>query len=155
MILSCVVISGNLHSQGGQSGEAQYTMGDNLPEADCLPEYNMDTNAPKPEPVYLKREKESPPSLHPPKHPHGVQPPASVHPHTGQARPLTYGNDNSSVNRQSRGQSTRPDPIPGAPYAGASAQRMGSALLRKSNASGAIANRAVTNYHYSFTERRF
>lgn len=76
-------------------------------------EYNMDVNAKKPKPVYLRREKENPPSLNPPKHPHGNAPPAPVHPATGQARSLTYGNDNSSVNRQSRVQSTPPAPIPG------------------------------------------
>ena len=82
-------------------------------EAEGLQEYNMDVNAPPSQPVYLKREKESPPCLNAPKHPHGTQPPSAVHPSTGQARPMTYGNDNSSVNRQSRVQSSRPDPIPG------------------------------------------
>lgn len=62
---------------------------------------------------FVYREKQSPPSLNPQKHPHGTSPGKDTHPHTGQARPLTYGNDNSSVNRQSRVQSTRPDPIPG------------------------------------------
>ena len=78
-----------------------------------LPEYNMNVNAAPREPVYLRREKESLPSLNPPKHPHGNSPPTETHPQTGQSRPLTYGNDNSSVNRQSRVQVTRPDPIPG------------------------------------------
>ena len=81
--------------------------------SDELAVYNMDVNAAPKDPVYLRREKEQPPSLHPQKHPYGVSPPSPVHPHAGQPRPMTYGNDNSSVNRQSRVQSTRPDPIPG------------------------------------------
>lgn len=78
-----------------------------------LAEYNMNINGNPAETVYLRREKESPPSLAQPKHPHGTSPSADVHPNTGQLRPLTYGNDNSSMSRQSRVQSTRPDPIPG------------------------------------------
>ena len=81
--------------------------------AEELTELDININAPKPEPVYLRREKTSPPSLAPQKHPHGVSPPQPVHPSTGQHRALTYGNDNSSVNRQSRVHSTRPDPVPG------------------------------------------
>lgn len=107
-----------------------------------LTEYNMNTNAAPQEPMYLRREKESPPCLNPPKHPYGTSTPSAVHPAVGQGRSQTYGNDNSSVNRQSRVQSQRPDPIPGAPYAGAAAQRMGSASLRKYN-SGAISNKSA------------
>ena len=36
-----------------------------------LPEYNMNMNGERPEPVYIKREKQQPPSLNPQKHPHG------------------------------------------------------------------------------------
>ena len=36
-----------------------------------LEEYNMNMNGEKPEPVYIKREKQQPPSLSPQKHPHG------------------------------------------------------------------------------------
>ena len=63
--------------------------------------------------VIYFREKQSPPSLLAQKHPHGTSPGQGTHPHTGQPRPYTLGNDNSSVNRQSRVQTTRPDPIPG------------------------------------------
>ena len=63
--------------------------------------------------LFVCREKQSPPSLNAQKHPHGTSPSKDTHPHTGQPRPFTYGNDNSSVNRQSRVQTTRPDPIPG------------------------------------------
>ncbi|XP_060595540.1 uncharacterized protein LOC132749698 isoform X4 [Ruditapes philippinarum] len=119
---------------------------------EVLTEMNVNLNEPKQEPVYLRREKQSPPSLNAQKHPHGTSPSKETHPHTGQPRPFTYGNDNSSVNRQSRVQSTRPDPIPGQPYAGGSATRIGSAPLRKYHGtantgnirgSGAIANRSA------------
>lgn len=63
--------------------------------------------------IFCFREKQSPPSLLAQKHPHGTSPGRETHPHTGQPRPYTYGNDNSSVNRQSRVQSTRPDPVQG------------------------------------------
>ena len=65
---------------------------------------------------------------------------------------LRTGNDNSSVNRQSRSQQLRPDPVPGAPYAGTAGQKMGSSLLKRYNQqqhtahrSGAISNKAVSN----------
>lgn len=78
-----------------------------------LTQFNMDVNAAPAPPVYLRREREDRPSFNPPKHPHGCMPPTQVHPHTGQGRVLTYGNDNSTVSRQSRIQSQRPDPVPG------------------------------------------
>ena len=59
------------------------------------------------------REKQQPPSLSAPRHPHGCSPAAPTHPGTGQARPLRMGNDNSSVVRQFRSQTQRPDPVPG------------------------------------------
>ena len=80
---------------------------------EVLPEYDMDINAACPEPVYLHRRKVTPPSLNAQKHPHGVHPQAPVHPNAGINRSRTYGNDNSSVNRQSRSQGQRPDPVPG------------------------------------------
>ncbi|KAL8614242.1 hypothetical protein ACOMHN_026459 [Nucella lapillus] len=98
---------------------------------ETLTEISVNVNEPKSEPVYLRREKQQPPSLQANKHPHGNAVNVPVHPHMGQSRPLCYGNDNSSNNRQSRSQSTRPDPVPGQPYAGAAAQKMGSAPLRK------------------------
>ena len=61
----------------------------------------------------IHREKQQPLTLQAPKHPHGTSPTCGVHPQTSQPRPLRYGNDNTSVNRQTRTQSTRPDPIPG------------------------------------------
>ena len=82
-------------------------------EMEELTELNMDFNAPKPDPVYLRREKDSAPGLMAQKHPHGTSPPSAVHPASGQGRALTYGNDNSSVNRQSRSQAGKPDPIAG------------------------------------------
>ncbi|XP_052240589.1 uncharacterized protein LOC127851093 isoform X4 [Dreissena polymorpha] len=119
---------------------------------EVLTEMNVNLNEPKPEAVYLRREKQTPPSLTAQKHPHGTSPGTETHPHTGQPRPFLYGNDNSSVNRQSRVQTTRPDPIAGQPYAGGSGNRIGSAPLRKYKStagggtirgSGAIANRSA------------
>ncbi|XP_067654932.1 lamin-B2-like isoform X2 [Haliotis asinina] len=115
---------------------------------ESLTEINVDVGN-KQDHVYLRREKQPPPSLSAQRHPHGSPSSQACHPHIGQSRPLMYGNDNSTWSRQSRQQSTRPDPIPGQPYAGAAAQRMGSAPLRKylaQNAtvkgSGALANRS-------------
>ncbi|XP_059144868.1 uncharacterized protein LOC131932008, partial [Physella acuta] len=100
-------------------------------DEDSLTEYNTDIIGIKHEqPVYLRREKQQPPTLSASKHPHGHQPKAYVHPHTGVERPVYFGNDNSTISRQSRAQSCRPDPIPGQPFCGAPAQRMGSAPLR-------------------------
>ncbi|XP_021368992.1 uncharacterized protein LOC110460435 isoform X3 [Mizuhopecten yessoensis] len=100
-------------------------------DLESLTDMTVNINEPRSDPVYLRREKQAPPTLAPQKHPHGISPGRESHPHSGQARPLTYGNDNSTVNRQSRSQSTRPDPVAGQPYAGAAAQKMGSAPLRK------------------------
>ncbi|XP_069132488.1 uncharacterized protein [Argopecten irradians] len=100
-------------------------------DQESLTDMTVNINEPRPDPVYLRREKQAPPTLAPQKHPHGISPGRESHPHSGQARPLTYGNDNSTLNRQSRSQTTRPDPVPGQPYAGAAAQKMGSAPLRK------------------------
>ncbi|XP_041367270.1 uncharacterized protein LOC121381918 isoform X3 [Gigantopelta aegis] len=101
-----------------------------------LVEVNMDR--PQLEPVYLKREKQQRPTLNPTRHPHGTSENITTHPHTGQARPLIFGNDNSTNSRQSRSQSMRPDPIPGKCSSGVSAQRMGSAPLRKYTTSGTL-----------------
>ncbi len=78
-----------------------------------LSEITMPPNGVRADPVYIRREKEQPPSLAAQKHPHGTAPSNGVHPSTGAPRAMTYGNDNSSVNRQSRVQGIRPDPIPG------------------------------------------
>lgn len=78
-----------------------------------LSEFQPEVNGQQPQVFYIRRDKEKVPSLLAQKHPHGTNPTAPVHPATGQLRPKTYGNDNSSVNRQTRCQSTKPDPIPG------------------------------------------
>ena len=80
---------------------------------EVLTELNADVTGLKGNTPCLKREKASRPCLSAQKHPHGLVPPNQSHPHTGQGRPKVYGNDNSSVNRQSRSQSAKPDPIPG------------------------------------------
>ena len=78
-----------------------------------LPVYDKNVNGMPEETQFLRRQKEPAPSLAQPKHPHGGAPLSSTHPTSGQHRAQTYGNDNSSVNRQSRVQGQRPDPIPG------------------------------------------
>ncbi|RUS86141.1 hypothetical protein EGW08_006089, partial [Elysia chlorotica] len=114
-------------SDGGKQGKNQ----DDIVDDESLTELALDPNGPRPDPVYLRREKQAPPSLTAPRHPHGCSPASTTHPGTGQARPLRMGNDNSSVVRQSRSQTQRPDPVPGQPFSGAPAQRCGSAPLRK------------------------
>ncbi|XP_048727048.2 uncharacterized protein LOC125645531 isoform X5 [Ostrea edulis] len=113
-------------------------------ETDSLTEMTVNINEPKPDSVYLKREKQQPNILTPPKHPHGTSPGKEIHPHTSQPRPYTYGNDNSSVNRQSRSQTTRPDPVNGQPYAG-SAQKVGSAPLKRYTPSNIRGNGSIVN----------
>lgn len=61
----------------------------------------------------IHREKRQPASLFVSKHPHGNNPLVNTHPNSGQARPLHFGNDNSTKSRQSRSQTIRPDPLPG------------------------------------------
>ena len=78
-----------------------------------LPQYDMNVNAPPAEQPYIRRTPAAAPALVPPKHPHGTNPGGNVHPSKGEARAKSYGNDNSSVNRQSRVQGQRPDPIAG------------------------------------------
>ena len=77
-----------------------------------LPELEVPVNGVMAESVYLRREKEEMPSLAAQKHPHGHIPASSTHPHHQHPRVKTYGNDNSSVNRQTRSQ-VKPDPVPG------------------------------------------
>ncbi|CAG5134934.1 unnamed protein product, partial [Candidula unifasciata] len=91
----------------------------------------VDLSGPRPEPVFIRREKRQPPSLFNSKHPHGNNPSLITHPHTNQARPLHLGNDNSTYSRQSRTQTVRPDPLPGQPHIGTPAQRTGSKTLRR------------------------
>ncbi|XP_013408098.1 centrobin isoform X2 [Lingula anatina] len=134
-----------------QPGNGEYADSEVGKPANELTDLGYNVNAEKPEPVFLRREKTSPPLLPAQKHPHGDYTLNHTHPHHCQPRQLTYGNDNSSVDRQSRSQSARPDPIPGQPYAGASARRMGSAPLRRYTppnsatirGSGGVANKAA------------
>nr|XP_020820705.1 lamin tail domain-containing protein 1 isoform X7 [Phascolarctos cinereus] len=65
--------------------------------------------------VFLKREKEIPPTLFPNRNPWGLSCNCPVHPNYSLFRPITVGNDGITLCRQSRLQSARPDPIP-APY---------------------------------------
>ncbi|KAI8485952.1 Intermediate filament tail domain-containing protein, partial [Branchiostoma belcheri] len=97
------------------------------------------TSREQPQVPFLRREKESPPSLSPDKHPHGGHPGMATHPQYGEERALIMGNDNSSALRQSRTQNGRPDPLPGTLYAGGA--RAGSAPLRKYIPANAGTNR--------------
>ncbi|XP_035673670.1 lamin-B2-like isoform X2 [Branchiostoma floridae] len=99
------------------------------------------TSREQPQVPFLRREKESPPSLSPDKHPHGGHPGMPTHPQYGEERALILGNDNSSALRQSRTQlqNGRPDPVPGTLYAGGA--RAGSAPLRKYVPANAGTNR--------------
>ena len=78
-----------------------------------LTKVSIPENGSKIDPIYIRRVKDEAPGLVAQKHPHGTPPSNPVHSATGAPRPKTYGNDNSSVNRQSRAQAVRPDPIPG------------------------------------------
>ncbi|BFZ04152.1 hypothetical protein BsWGS_07191 [Bradybaena similaris] len=98
---------------------------------ETLTTIKADLSGPKPEPVFIRREKRQPASLFVSKHPHGNNPLVSTHPHSGQARPLHFGNDNSTNSRQSRAQTIRPDPLLGRPYTGAPEQRIGNKTLRR------------------------
>ena len=83
-----------------------------VPEEQLQP-YDMNVNAVPAEAEYIRRNLEPSPTLAAPKHPHGTAPLSVAHPSKGDNRAKTYGNDNSSVNRQSRVQPCRPDPITG------------------------------------------
>ncbi|XP_074854457.1 lamin tail domain-containing protein 1 [Carettochelys insculpta] len=85
-------------------------------------------------PVFIKREKKVPATLFPTQNSWCRSPGSSTHPHFSLPRPLTMGNDGSSLCRQSRCQSVKPDPPPGTLYAGTS--------CRKSPATGSFKGRS-------------
>ncbi|XP_075754731.1 lamin tail domain-containing protein 1 isoform X2 [Pelodiscus sinensis] len=68
--------------------------------------------------VFIKREKKIPATLFPIQNSWCRSPASPTHPHFSLLRPLTMGNDGSSLCRQSRCQSAKPDPPPGTLYAG-------------------------------------
>nr|XP_032623167.1 lamin tail domain-containing protein 1 isoform X4 [Chelonoidis abingdonii] len=74
-------------------------------------------------PVFIKREKKIPATLFPTQNSWCRSPASPTHPHFSLLRPLTMGNDGSSLCRQSRCQSAIPDPAPGTLYAGTSRGR--------------------------------
>ncbi|TFK01798.1 transmembrane protein 81 [Platysternon megacephalum] len=74
-------------------------------------------------PVFIKREKKIPATLFPTQNSWCRSPASPTHPHFSLLRPLTMGNDGSSLCRQSRCQSAKPDPAPGTLYAGTSRGR--------------------------------
>ncbi|XP_039376426.1 lamin tail domain-containing protein 1 isoform X7 [Mauremys reevesii] len=74
-------------------------------------------------PVFIKREKKIPATLFPTRNSWCRSPASPTHPHFSLLRPLTMGNDGSSLCRQSRCQSAKPDPAPGTLYAGTSRGR--------------------------------
>ncbi|XP_067415365.1 lamin tail domain-containing protein 1 [Emydura macquarii macquarii] len=69
-------------------------------------------------PVFIKREKTIPATLFPTQNSWCRSPASPTHPHFSLVRPLTMGNDGSSLCRQSRSQSAKPDPAAGTLYAG-------------------------------------
>ncbi|XP_074793442.1 lamin tail domain-containing protein 1 isoform X3 [Natator depressus] len=73
--------------------------------------------------VFIKREKKIPATLFPTQNSWCRSPASPTHPHFSLLRPLTMGNDGSSLCRQSRCQSAKPDPAPGTLYAGSSRGR--------------------------------
>ncbi|XP_033919226.1 lamin tail domain-containing protein 1 [Melopsittacus undulatus] len=66
----------------------------------------------KKRPSFIKREKKTFSSLYPNQSAWCQSPNTPTHPHFSLGRPLTMGNDGSSLCRQSRCQSSRPDPVP-------------------------------------------
>jgi hypothetical protein len=93
--------------------------------------YNMNVNASATSepPRCLRLHIPRRPSFDPPQHPHCRQPDDPVHPSFHVARTSTIGNDNSSLTRQLRNHSSKPDPVPGTQYAGVCYQKMGHVLL--------------------------
>lgn len=63
--------------------------------------------------ISLYREKKTFACLFPNQSAWCQSPDSPTHPHFSLVRPLTLGNDGSSLCRQSRCQSSRPDPVPG------------------------------------------
>nr|XP_047908206.1 lamin tail domain-containing protein 1 isoform X3 [Anser cygnoides] len=72
---------------------------------------------------FIKREKKTFACLFPNQSAWCQSPDSPTHPHFSLVRPLTLGNDGSSLCRQSRCQSSRPDPVPGTLYAGISRRK--------------------------------
>ncbi|XP_063179727.1 lamin tail domain-containing protein 1 [Chroicocephalus ridibundus] len=72
---------------------------------------------------FIKREKKASASLLPNRSAWCQSPNSPAHPHFSLVRSLTMGNDGSSLCRQSRCQSSRPDPVPGTLYAGTSRKK--------------------------------
>ncbi|XP_057280444.1 lamin tail domain-containing protein 1 isoform X1 [Pezoporus wallicus] len=72
----------------------------------------------KKRPNFIKRDKKTFASLFPNQSAWCQSPNTPAHPHFSLGRPLTMGNDGSSLCRQSRCQPSRPDPVPGTLYAG-------------------------------------
>ncbi|XP_061212457.1 lamin tail domain-containing protein 1 [Neopsephotus bourkii] len=77
----------------------------------------------KKRPSFIKREKKTFASLFLNQSAWCQSPNTPTHPHFSLSRPLTMGNDGSSLCRQSRCQSSRPDPVPGTLYAGTSKKK--------------------------------
>ncbi|XP_072706160.1 lamin tail domain-containing protein 1 isoform X1 [Ciconia boyciana] len=72
---------------------------------------------------FIRREKKTSASLFPNQSAWCQSPNSPTHPHFSLLRPLTMGNDGSSLCRQSRCQSSQPDPMPGTLYAGTSRKK--------------------------------
>ncbi|XP_075458973.1 lamin tail domain-containing protein 1 isoform X2 [Ascaphus truei] len=86
--------------------------------------------------VLLRRERELPPVLPATSSPWTHSTASSTHPHYSLGRSLAMGNDGSSLCRQSRSQSAKTDPTPGALYAGSRRGRNPSASHGSRNSRG-------------------
>ncbi|XP_050410944.1 uncharacterized protein LOC126825380 isoform X2 [Patella vulgata] len=119
------------NNYGKGNGQQTPEQAESLGEEENLTELPLET---KQDPVYLRREKQQPPSLVPQKHPHGTSPAVPTHPHG--TNPVVFTHDNgvksytqggvASYRTPTRSQS-RPDVIMDAPV-----QRVGSSPVRKS-----------------------
>ncbi|KAK0068347.1 lamin-B2-like isoform X1 [Biomphalaria pfeifferi] len=96
----------------------------------------------KSEPIFLRREKQQPPSLSAAKHPHGHTPDACIHPHSNLPSTFRSGNDADTNSLQLRPQTCHSEPSNGKSTWG-TPQRMGSAPLRKMEGNQDIKNKMV------------
>ncbi|XP_041110917.1 lamin-B2-like isoform X2 [Polyodon spathula] len=113
-----------LYNDGKLAEKVDYDTARNLVDLPSTKHSRTQSNQREEEPsVLLKREKESPLALFPTRSPWVQSTNSPTHPAYAPPRPLSMGNDGSSLCRQARSQSTRPDPAAGYLYAGSSSGR--------------------------------
>ncbi|KAI8780563.1 lamin-B2 isoform X1, partial [Biomphalaria glabrata] len=108
----------------------------------------------KSEPIFLRREKQQPPSLSAAKHPHGHTPDACIHPHSNLPSTFRNGNDADTNSLQLRPQTCHSEPSNGKSTWG-TPQRMGSAPLRKMGGNQDIKNKMLTDVTSPFMKPHF